>query len=271
VSTVVLEDLTAWPAVTLEEIERDAALQTRVDRKYVVTRAELADVLASVEGALRVLDIAGERAFSYRSTYFDTPDLASYRAAASGRGERFKVRTRSYLTTGTSWLEVKLRGRSGQTSKHRMEHDAELDLDPSTWSFLDEFELVRPHIAAMRPSITTTYERTTLLCARPGAAAGDVAEQRVTIDVDVWCRQPDGTPIAGLGHHLVVETKSHDARPGPLDKALWRCGARPMPISKYAVGVASARPDLTANRWHRVLRRYVQLVDTPDPIPGDPP
>ena len=32
-----------------------------------------------------------------------------------------------------------------------------------------------------------------------------------------------------LGRHLIVETKSHDARPGPLDRALWRAGARPMP------------------------------------------
>ena len=260
-TTAVVEHLGAWPAVTLAEVDRDAALQTRVDRKYVVTRSELADVLDSVRGALRVLDIDGERSFGYRSTYFDTPDLASYRAAASGREQRFKVRTRSYLTTGTSWLEVKLRDRRGQTSKHRMEHVAELDLDLLAWSFLDGFDPIRPHVAAMRPAITTTYERTTLVCASPGAAVGELAQQRVTIDVDIVCRQPDGSPLATFGDHIVVETKSHDVRPGPLDQALWRCGARPMPISKYAVGVATARSDLTANRWHRVLRRYVRPAD----------
>ena len=157
--------------VTLEEVERDAALLTRVDRKYIVTPAELTDVLDRVSGPLRVLDIAGERIFGYRSTYFDTPDLASYRAAAAGRNQRFKVRTRSYLTTGTSWLEVKFRDRQrpDQQAPRRAPLRSNSRSGAST-SFLDGFDQVRPYVGVMRPSITTTYERTTLVCA-PGRSA----------------------------------------------------------------------------------------------------
>jgi len=258
VTAVTSLDVAVWPAISLEQVEQDAALLTRVDRKYIVTQAELNDVLAEVSGALRVLEIDGERVFSYRSTYFDTPDLASYRAAAAGRTRRFKVRTRAYVTTGTSWLEVKLRDRRGQTNKHRVEHLLEHELDVRATSFLDGFDQVRPYVVMMQPSIATTYERATLLCSAPPGRGVEGAAQRVTIDVGVTCRHPDGTPIASLRDHLIVETKSHTSQPGPLDRALWRVGARPVPISKYAIGVASTRPDLTANRWRRILHRYVQ-------------
>ena len=53
---------------------------------------------------------------------------------------------------------------------------------------------------------------------------------------------------------LVVETKSA----GPttaLDRALWAQGARPVSISKYAVGMALLDPTLPAHKWTRVLRR----------------
>ena len=258
-------DVAMFPSISLEQVEHDAALLTRVDRKYIVTHAELTDVLEEINGAVRVLEIDGERVFTYRSTYFDTPDLASYRAAAAGRSQRFKVRTRAYVTSGTSWLEVKLRDRRGQTNKHRVEHLLELELDARAISFLDGFDQVRPLVVMMRPSIATTYQRATLVCSDPSLRGVEGAEQRVTIDVDVTCRRPDGTPIVRFGEHLIVETKSHSGRPGPFDRALWRVGARPAPVSKYAVGVASARPGLTANRWRRILRRYVQPTsnDTP--------
>jgi VTC domain len=251
-------DVGAWPGITLQQVEQDAALQTRVDRKYVVTQTELVAVLDAVGVALQVLEIAGERIFAYHSTYFDTPELASYRAAATGRRQRFKVRTRAYSSTNTTWLEVKLRDRHGQTSKQRVEHNRKLELDASAASFLEGFDQIRPHVARLQPSITTTYERATLLCASSNGPHTDGCQQRVTIDVDIVCRRPDGTPLATLGEHLIVETKSDGARPGAFDKAMWRIGARPLPISKYAVGIACARSDLTANRWRRVLRRYVQ-------------
>lgn len=253
-------DVAAWPAISLQQVEADVALLTRVDRKYIVTRAELSVVLDEVGDALRALEIDGERIFRYRSTYFDTPDLASYRAAAAGRSQRFKVRTRTYVTTGTLWLEVKLRDRRGQTNKHRVEHLGEFELDARAVAFLDGFTQLRPFVPMMHPSIGTTYERVTLVCSAAPFRGVPDAEQRVTIDIDVTCRHPEGTPIASLGEYLIVETKSHTARPGPVDRALWHIGARPVPISKYAVGVSWARPELSANRWRPILHRYTQLA-----------
>ena len=206
---------------------------------------------------MRVLDIAGERSFGYRSTYFDTPDLVAYRAAATGRRPRFKVRTRRYLASGSTWLEVKERDRNGRTDKHRIEFDSETELDHAAVAFLSDFDSVLPHVTRLQASLVTTYERSTLLST---SACSTVAEQRITIDRDVQCGMPGQSIVAGLGPHLIVETKSRDNRPGSFDRALWRSGLRPLRISKYAVGIATAHPDLSANRWNRVLRRYAQPV-----------
>ncbi|NKY40828.1 VTC domain-containing protein [Cellulomonas septica] len=96
--------------VTLDELLTDAALQTRVDRKYVLPVTALDALLDGLDPATRVLEIDGRRASAYRSVYFDTPALTSYLGAARRRRGRFKVRTRTYVDDGACWVEVKTRG-----------------------------------------------------------------------------------------------------------------------------------------------------------------
>ncbi|NNF88923.1 MAG: molecular chaperone, partial [Acidimicrobiia bacterium] len=70
-----LEDL---PSVGLADLNNEAALLTRKDRKYLVP-LEVARVLLAQDGLL-VLEIDGRRSFRYESVYFDTPDRVSYLA-----------------------------------------------------------------------------------------------------------------------------------------------------------------------------------------------
>lgn len=118
-----LDRLDALGAVTLDELVAEASLLARVDRKYVVPREGLDAVLAAIDPGTRVLEIDGARDFAYESVYFDTPDLLSFRMAARPRRRRFKLRTRSYLDTGSSYLEIKTRGARGTTVKERDEYD----------------------------------------------------------------------------------------------------------------------------------------------------
>ena len=102
-----------------------AELQTRVDRKYFVPAEVFRRMIAELAGELRVLDIDGRRTFGYESVYFDTPDLATYRAHLQRRRLRFKARTRTYTDSGLSMFEVKLTGPRGETVKQRVPHPAE--------------------------------------------------------------------------------------------------------------------------------------------------
>ena len=112
--------------ITLEEMVDEAAMMTRVDRKYLLPLPALAEVIDATIQA-RVLTIDGLRSFAYRSDYLDTGDLASFHAAGRRRRRRWKVRGRTYLDSGTSWLEVKTRGPRGTTVKARVQHQPVTD------------------------------------------------------------------------------------------------------------------------------------------------
>jgi hypothetical protein len=89
--------------------------------------------------AARVLEGSGTRDFGYASLYLDTPELTGYHLSARGRRRRFKVRRRTYLDTGQSFLEVKTRGGRGSTVKERTPDDEgrHPGLDPAGRAFVD--------------------------------------------------------------------------------------------------------------------------------------
>ena len=101
--------------------------------------------------------------------------------------------------------------------------------------------------ATLLPTLVTAYGRTTLVDRDDGS--------RITIDRDLVCRSIDGAAVH-MPAALIVETKS-TGHATPFDKALWRAGARPTPISKYCVGLAALDPSLPAHRWRRVLRHHL--------------
>jgi len=240
--------LSDWRGLTLAQLEEADALQTRMDRKYIVDELTLAAALATLTTG-SVLEVGGTREQSYSSTYFDTPQLTSYRAAAHRRPRRFKVRTRSYLDTNEHAIELKLRSARGATVKHRewLGETVTGILGEEARRFLTSFPDVAGEVAELVPSLTTTYRRTTLV----------MPNGRVTIDADV--RATLGSASVSFAPALIVETKSlHHA--GEADRALWALGVRPSSVSKYCTSLAALNPDLPSNQWARTLRRH---LDTP--------
>ena len=69
------------PPIGLDDLNFCAELQTRVDRKYVLSLDTATHALADVADQLVVLEINGTRSFQYQSLYFDTPDFAFVPAA----------------------------------------------------------------------------------------------------------------------------------------------------------------------------------------------
>lgn len=239
------------PAISLAQLNESAALLTRVDRKYVLAASDLPLILRNLPPDARVLEIDGERAFAYRSTYLDTAELAAFHGAVQRRRRRWKVRTRTY-TTGETFLEVKTR-RGAATVKERIlcsprdAAGAALRLTTVGRDFV-EASLgsagVQLDAATLRPTLVTSYRRTTLLLPSAGS--------RATIDADLCWSTPEGTASRTFTGRVIVETKSGTA-PSALDRSLWRLGHRPVSISKYGLGLALLHPELPANRWHRLV------------------
>lgn len=253
----VARGLAAAAPVTLAELDATAALQTRVDRKYVLTPEEVAALLATLSAhGPRVLEIDGDRSFTYASTYYDTADLLTFRLAARRRRRRFKVRTRTYVDTGNAtFLEVKTRAARGVTVKERRPWEPAAPLAGEGLDFVDDrlaaARLDAPPSAHLAPVLRSAYRRTTVL----------LPDARMTLDTGLRWRlagpagtAPDGAPgTADVGDLVVVETKAGTA-PSSADRTLWRAGHRPDRISKYATGLATLRPDLPDHPWRRLRR-----------------
>jgi hypothetical protein len=247
--------------IGLEELVSRAALLHRVDRKYIVQRSLLPGLYAAAGGdaGAMALEIAGRRDAAYASVYFDTERRELYLAAAHKRRRRAKVRTRSYLDSGLSYLEVKTRGPRGATVKRRTEHplDAGAVLGPAALGYVEP-ELAAAGLPAdlpgrLVPLLTSHYSRSTLYLPADGA--------RVTVDTGLrWgLLAPGGEPVPGgsrvFSEQAIVETKS-SSTPSAVDRWLWQHGHRPAQISKFATGLAVLEPGLPHNKWHRTLNRH---------------
>ena len=243
-------------SISLAELNRDASLLTRKDRKYLVP-LPVARRLVEVND-LHVLEIDGRRSFRYESVYFDTPDRVSYLAAAHKRRRRFKVRTRSYLDSGGCSLEVKTRERRGLTEKHRLPYEVEQRacLNSEALEFVDQFERIAPLSRHLEPVLTTRYERTTLL--EPNSMS------RITIDTNLEIETAGGANLT-LPAMAVVETKT-SGQPCAVDHFMWSVHQRPTKISKYCTGLAALTPGLPANKWNRVLRSFFGWTPQPDEL-----
>lgn len=278
-ATDVLESsLAGLPAVHLDDLTDQAALQRRVDRKYVLPVGACLPLLAELGGrGAHVLEIDDRRTFGYDSVYLDTADLTCYLQAAHRRPRRFKVRTRTYVDSGQCWLEVKTRDRRGWTVKHRTAYDvrdralltaegrlfveqvlAATGLRLETGTTLDAalrsvYRRSTLHLPQTRSRVTLdttlTFRGRGSTSPRPGTAT---ASEAVAQEAVPWEAVPVGAVT--LPGYAVVETKT-DGRPCAADRLLWADGHRPVRISKYGTGLAALDPDLPATPWRRVLGR----------------
>lgn len=242
----------------LAELDAAAGLLVRVDRKYLVPLATAQGLVDALAGAARALQIEGRRDFSYASTYFDTPDLDSYLLAARKRRRRFKIRTRSYLDSGSCFLEVKTRGPRGATVKRRVQCPP-LDagrLTPSGRDFIasrlaDDVappERARRLAQVLEPVLITRYERTTLHL--PGESARLTLDTRLT-----WIGLPPrGAPADGRAGGA----DGHGGRAGDSGDADGRTGG--------AMGAVDAG-DSGAGRRHVPVRAAgaLAIVETKTP------
>ena len=248
--------------ITLDELNAEAGLLTRMDRKYLVPPDDAQEVIDTLAPRARVLQIDGLRDFRYASTYFDTPALDAFFLAARKRRRRYKVRTRTYVDSDLCFLEVKTNGSREATVKDRLRYrpdDADRLTDEARDFVVERLvesdtcpsDEARRIADALVPVMDTTYERTTLHLPDDSA--------RATIDAALtWgALGPDGarTDRRVIVNGLTVMETKNPSTAAPTDRLLWARGHRPTRLSKYATGMAVLHERLPTNRWHRTITR----------------
>jgi VTC domain. len=238
--------------ISLEEINRHASLQTRADNKYFLRWPLFVTFMEALRESHVMMEIGGQRAFTYDTQYFDTPGLTNYWHHVQKRRKRFKVRSRKYVDNGQNFFEIKLKGGRGETVKYKIAYTDEDwgQINETAAAFLEErlreaygYVLSEP----MVPTLRTLYRRITL--------AAKTSSERITCDFDLTFGADNRWQGRMADDYVLIETKSERGR-GYADQLLWRMGARPTSGSKYCLGMSLIRPHLRSNPFHQVRKSY---------------
>ena len=245
---------------TLDEVLASAALQERIDRKYLVHAATARSLVEALTADHRVLAFGELRSQGYSTVYLDSPGLACHRAHLQGRRRRWKARTRRYLDADLVRLELKTKGRRGRTVKTALDI-SQADhgrVDEGMLRFVDEgLQDAYGHGLrhALVPALEIRYRRITLVA--------DAGGERLTLDTDLEVRAVDGTLVGRMAEGAVLVESKAGLRPGRGDRALRALGVREASCSKYCLGTAMAEPSLPAAPWRPLLQRWFVPAPTP--------
>lgn len=249
----VAEGLTTFAPTTLDEMKR-VALLDRVETKYIMHQRTFLALLADLRINYRVLTIAGDRLLRYRTLYYDTPDFAFYHSHHAGALNRYKVRSREYVDTGLSFLEIKYKNNKQRTVKHRLptphlvntfDH---CDRCETTETFLHDSCPYGPE--RLQPVLWNRYRRITLV--------NQHMVERITLDVDLsFAWQTHSTDLAQL---VIAEVKQATRQPSPFIDAMRAAHIHPGGFSKYCMGVTLLYPEVKANRFKRKQRQIAKIL-----------
>lgn len=253
--------LMQFPSISLAEMD-GVKLMNRVDSKYVTDAATLAILLSDALAlGYRVLEVDGKRVNHYNSLYFDTPALKMYTDHQNRRLTRQKVRTRVYVSSGLTFLEVKRKNNHGRTKKKRtvIPSDAFADFRsvPEACSFLAEKSDYTAEMLC--PRVTTAFDRITLVNAG--------LTERLTIDFHLHFHNVASGLDAGLGRAVIIELKQDGHAGSRMKQVLLEHRIKPLRVSKYCIGTVLTDPDAKKNRFKQKIKQIEKVIHEKIEVP----
>ncbi|MCD8032616.1 MAG: polyphosphate polymerase domain-containing protein [Bacteroides sp.] len=241
--------LSDYQSVTLREMQA-VHLMNRIDTKYVVSVAQVYEFFRLARDRYRVQEIRQERMPHYHTLYWDTGNKAMFHAHQLGRRVREKIRMRTYVDTGISFLEVKNKTNKGRTDKKRMSVRRTLGLsEEGVREFLDQYAWYRQE--ELSPHIENSFRRVTLV--------NQQMTERLTVDLGIGFHNVLTGNKISLDGLAVVEWKRDGLSPSPVREILRTLRIRPMGFSKYCIGSVLTDPFLRHNRMKIRLRQLQRI------------
>ncbi len=237
--------------ITLEEMS-SIRLMNRTDKKFVTNKARLADLLALAEGKYYAQFNAGSKIAAYRTTYWDTADHDYYMQHHNGRAPRQKVRVRTYMDSGVTFLEVKTKNNHGRTKKKRVEVPGQGQIAESA-----DFLMERVHRAPseIHETVQNNFHRITLV--------NYAKTERLTIDFDVCFHNFETGEDVDTGDLVIVELKRDGNVYSPVLDILRQLRIKPSGFSKYCIGSVLTNGGLKHNLFKPKLNKIAHLIGFP--------
>lgn len=241
----------SFDGISLEQLNSKAAMMERLDNKYIVHGSILQAAATHLAEHFDILEIDGERRFTYDTCYFDDENYSSYFSHHQGRRKRLKIRVRKYVEANLCFVEIKLKALRGSTIKKRFNHAVDqVDvLEKSDFKRIGDtctdFYGERLY-GSLSPVLNMRYKRITLVAKEGG--------ERMTIDGNLTFNSADKTLDVSQSF-FIVETKSANGM-GIADGILRIFHQHPTPhCSKYCVGMAALKLVPRYNHFLPALRQ----------------
>lgn len=242
----VSEILADFETVQLEQLDA-VKLLNRVDTKFLLKGSSLPVLLTTLSSGYYVLEIKGQRTSHYDTVYYDTSDFHYYYIHQTGRLPRTKIRIRTYMETGQSFLEIKIKNNHKKTSKDRiLIENVEILSDKKSRKFLKQ-KIDR--YKDIVPVIEVIYSRTTLV-------NRDFSE-RLTIDTGLKFRA--GDRVADFSDLCIIELKQDKSSKSFIRDVLREHRIFESSLSKYCLGIAELYPNVKKNNIKQKIREIKKL------------
>lgn len=246
-----LNNLDLWSEmrhISLDEM-RAVKLMNRIDTKFILDQESVITFLKEASSlGYRVQTNDGIFAYRYDTLYFDTEERAMYVAHHNQQLNRQKIRTRRYVESGTTFIEVKDKNNRGRTNKRRIEIPAMNFADFRAFDKANDFvsAISRHDITTLSASLSTRFVRITLV--NPNLS------ERITIDLDLRYEDVRSGRSAEVKGMAIAELKQDGRVDSTTKRLLSQMGIKPFKVSKYCLGTALTVEGIKRNRMLEKIR-----------------
>lgn len=234
--------------------EMDAVqLQDRMDTKLIFHINQLPSILNEMKSGYSVFEINNYRINPYHTLYFDDQNWKLYLMHHNQKSNRFKLRYRSYLSSGISFFEVKYKNNKNRTVKERIKvPEIQTEIEGKAKELLSE--IIPGVLPDFKPVLWVNYSRITFV--------SKAKSERVTIDINLAFKNKEKQ--LALDELVIAEVKQGRASAGsPFLKIMKSRGLRQVSISKYCMGVILLHEHIKMNNFKSKLMAVNKILFQP--------
>lgn len=242
--------LNSMEPITLEQMS-DIRLMNRLDTKYVASKEQLVQLLGLVQDKYFVQETLDNRIIPYLTTYYDTDSHLMYTMHHNKRARRMKVRVRTYVASGDTFLEVKNKNNHARTKKKRIAVPSQDDFRTTEGAS----ELVQRKtglaLGSLNAVVRNQFDRVTLV--------NKGKTERLTIDFNISFHNMETQHDHGTDKLVIIELKRDGNVYSPVTNLLRDIHVHPTGFSKCCIGMALTDTSLKQNNFKPKLRNLEKI------------
>lgn len=251
---VLIDSLTSFTPISMEEMSA-VKLMNRVDTKYLLTVAQLPEILTALQNDYFVQESHDKRYAHYKTLYYDTPDCDMYLAHHNRKLNRQKIRARIYCESQDAFCEIKNKNNKKRTKKKRVAIAPSQFLTMLQNDNIKEFvnKYLHYSIESLLPRLENAFDRITLV--------NYAKTERLTIDMGLhYFNHTIGNTI-DIPDLVIIELKQDATHTSFFKSIMFEKRIRPKRISKYCLGTILTDPLIKQNRFKKKLRYIEKILD----------